>query len=33
MYDRKLSMTIQLSDSNEYEGGDFEFDNDILKQF
>ena len=21
--DRKLSMTIQLSDSNEYEGGDF----------
>jgi len=30
MYDRKLSMTIQLSDSNEYEGGDFEFDNDIL---
>ena len=30
MYDRKLSMTIQLSDSDEYEGGDFEFDNDIL---
>ena len=24
MYDRKLSMTIQLSDSDEYEGGDFE---------
>ena len=23
-------MTIQLSDSNEYEGGDFEFDNDIV---
>ena len=23
-------MTIQLSDSDEYEGGDFEFDNDIL---
>ena len=30
MYDRKLSMTIQLSDSDEYEGGDFEFDNDII---
>lgn len=30
MYDRKLSMTIQLSDSNEYEGGDFEFDDDIV---
>mgnify|MGYP001205851066 CR=1 FL=1 len=23
--DRKLSMTIQLSDSHEYEGGNFEF--------
>lgn len=26
-YDRKLSVTIQLSDSDEYEGGDFIFDN------
>lgn len=25
-YDRKLSVTIQLSDSSEYEGGDFQFD-------
>ena len=25
VYDRKLSMTIQLSDSDEYEGGDFVF--------
>lgn len=24
-YDRKLSMTIQLSDENDYEGGDLEF--------
>lgn len=24
-YDRKLSLTVQLSDSSEYEGGDFEF--------
>ena len=24
-YDRKLSVTIQLSDSDEYEGGDFKF--------
>ena len=27
--DRKLSMTIQLSDSNEYEGGDFVLRDDI----
>ena len=27
--DRKLSMTIQLSDSHEYEGGDFKFRDDI----
>ena len=27
--DRKLSMTIQLSDSHEYEGGNFEFRDDI----
>ena len=26
MVHRKLSMTIQLSDGNDYEGGDFEFD-------
>lgn len=26
MVHRKLSMTIQLSDSDDYEGGDFEFD-------
>ena len=26
-YDRKLSIVIQLSDPSEYEGGDFEFDN------
>ena len=26
MHDRKLSVTIQLSDSNDYEGGDFVFD-------
>ena len=32
MYDRKLSMTIQLSDSNEYEGGNFEFDDSIIKE-
>jgi PKHD-type hydroxylase len=25
-YDRKLSIVIQLSDSDDYEGGDFEFD-------
>lgn len=25
MYDRKLSLTIQLSNPDEYEGGDFEF--------
>ena len=25
-FDRKLSITVQLSDSDEYEGGDFEFD-------
>ena len=25
MYDRKLSIVIQLSDENDYEGGDFEF--------
>ena len=25
MYDRKLSIVIQLTDENEYEGGDFEF--------
>jgi len=25
-YDRKISLTIQLSDSEDYEGGDFEFD-------
>ena len=32
MYDRKLSMTIQLSDSDEYEGCDFEFNSDIIKE-
>ena len=26
MIHRKLSMTVQLSDSNDYEGGDFEFE-------
>lgn len=26
MYDRKLSIVIQLTDPSEYEGGDFEFD-------
>lgn len=26
-YDRKLSIVIQLSDPNDYEGGDFEFQN------
>ena len=26
LYDRKISLTIQLSDSKDYEGGDFEFD-------
>lgn len=26
MFDRKLSVTIQLSDSDDYEGGDFELD-------
>jgi len=25
-YDRKISITIQLSDTDDYEGGDFEFD-------
>ncbi len=25
-YDRKLSITVQLSDPDDYEGGDFEFD-------
>ena len=25
-FDRKLSITVQLSDADEYEGGDFEFD-------
>ena len=25
-WDRKLSVTVQLSDANEYNGGDFEFD-------
>ena len=29
IYDRKLSMTIQLSDSNEYDGGDFVFYDDL----
>ena len=29
MYDRKLSVTIQLSDPTEYEGGDFIFGKDI----
>ena len=29
LYDRKLSMTIQLSDSAEYEGGDFVFYDDL----
>lgn len=28
-YDRKLSITVQLSDSEEYEGGDFQFDPSI----
>ena len=28
-YDRKLSMTIQLSDTDDYEGGDFEFEDGI----
>lgn len=28
-FHRKLSVTVQLSDPNEYEGGDFEFDGDI----
>ena len=28
-YHRKLSVTVQLSDASEYEGGDFEFDGDI----
>lgn len=28
-YHRKLSMTVQLSDPSEYEGGEFEFDGDI----
>tara|TARA_B100000035_G_C20844323_1_gene484483 strand:+ start:172 stop:738 length:567 start_codon:yes stop_codon:yes gene_type:complete len=32
LYDRKLSMTIQLSDSNEYEGGDFKFEDSIIKE-
>ena len=27
MYDRKLSISIQLTDPSEYEGGDFEFQN------
>lgn len=27
MYDRKLSIIIQLSDENDYEGGDFQFKN------
>jgi len=30
LYDRKLSMTIQLSHANEYEGGDFELLNNEL---
>ena len=30
IWDRKLSMTIQLSDSDEYEGGDFVFYDDML---
>jgi len=28
-YHRKLSVTVQLSSPDEYEGGDFEFDSDI----
>jgi PKHD-type hydroxylase len=28
-YHRKLSLTLQLSNPDEYEGGDFEFDGDI----
>nr|BAR35905.1 Uncharacterized iron-regulated protein (PiuC) [uncultured Mediterranean phage uvMED] len=32
MYDRKLSMTIQLSDSTEYEGGDFVFYDELHGQ-
>lgn len=28
-YDRKLSVVIQLSDSNEYEGGNFKFDSTL----
>ena len=32
LYDRKLSMTIQLSHSDEYEGGDFELRNSDLPE-
>lgn len=31
-YTRKLSMSIQLSDSEDYEGGDFEFDSSFVPQ-
>ena len=31
MFDRKLSMTMQLSDSDDYEGGDFQFADDEIK--
>ena len=29
MFDRKLSIVMQLSDGNDYEGGDFQFDSGI----
>ena len=32
MKHRKLSMSIQLSDSEDYEGGDFEFDSSFVPQ-
>ena len=32
MKHRKLSMTVQLSDSKDYEGGDFEFDSNYAPQ-
>jgi len=31
-FDRKLSLTLQLSDPHEYEGGDFEFENAPLPE-
>jgi len=30
-YDRKISMVIQLSDPNDYEGGEFQFDPEIAQ--